>query len=264
MIGDLISGGLKLIGGLMGQDAADADRASRERMAAQNIAMQREFAQQGIRWKVEDARAAGVHPLYALGASSHSFAPVSIGGSSGSPMGAALASMGQDVGRAVNAASTPTERVSMYAEQAAKLQLDNMALQNQLLASKLATTNQAGGNPPLPESGGLPAIPQDPKQDPRPPIQIGGNQVSTDPGTTNMQKIEDRYGDESPVSHVLSLGVAYHDLVRNYGQPATWPKQIIAEAWNRLSQEARDEYGNFQRFVSRLRRSGSAQGGGGW
>lgn len=33
-------------------------------------AIQREFAQQGIRWKVEDAKAAGLHPLYALGGGS--------------------------------------------------------------------------------------------------------------------------------------------------------------------------------------------------
>lgn len=233
-----------------------------EKNAERNIAMQREFAQQGIRWKVADAKAAGVHPLFALGANTHSFAPVSVGSSS---MGPALAQMGQDVGRAINATSTGTERVSQYSEAAARLQLDNMALQNQLLASRLANINQAGSNPPLPESGGLPPIPQDPKQDPRPPIQMGGSQISTDSGTTNMQKIEDRYGDESLVSHVLSLGVAYHDLVRNYGSPATWPTQIMHQAWSRLSQEARDEFGNFQRFVSRLKRNSSpAQGGGGW
>lgn len=252
---------LGAIGGIAGSLISSNQQ---EENAQRNIAMQREFAQQGIRWKVADAKAAGVHPLYALGASTHSFSPVSVGGSG---MGPALASMGQDVGRAINATSTPSERVSAYSEAAQKLQLDNMALQNQLLASRVATLNQAGGNPPLPESGGLPAIPQDPKQDPRPPIQIGGSQVSTDPGTTNMQKIEDRYGDESPVSHVLSLGVAYHDLVRNYGQPATWPKQIMHDAWSRLSQEARDEYGNFQRFVNRLRSlrpNVGSMGGGGW
>lgn len=39
---------------------------------AQNNATQREFAQNGIQWKVEDAKKAGIHPLYALGASTAS------------------------------------------------------------------------------------------------------------------------------------------------------------------------------------------------
>lgn len=259
MLGNIIGAGASLIGGLINSNAAEEN-------AQRNIAMQREFAQNGIRWKVEDAKAAGVHPLAALGANTTSFAPISVGSSS---LGSSIAAMGQDVGRAINATSTASERVSATATAAQTLQLENMSLQNQLLRSRIATMNQAGGTPPLPEYGGLPAIPQDTKQDPRPPIQIGGEQVSTDPGTTNMQKIEDRYGDESPVSHALSLGVAYHDLVRNYGEPATWPKQIMHQLWNRLSNEARDEYGNFQRFAARLHalrpsmeRVGNS--GGGW
>lgn len=41
-----------------------------------NIRHQREFAQKGIRWRVSDAKKAGIHPLYALGASTPSFSPV--------------------------------------------------------------------------------------------------------------------------------------------------------------------------------------------
>lgn len=233
-----------------------------EKNAERNIQMQREFAQQGIRWKVEDAKAAGVHPLFALGASTHSFAPVSVGQNG---MASALTSMGQGVGRAINATQTGSERVSSYSEAASKLQLDNMALQNQLLASRVALLNQGGGNPPLPEAGGLPSIPQDTKQDPRPPLQMGGTQISTDPGTSNMQKFEDRYGDEGPVPWTLQIGVAYQDLVRNYGSPATWPIQVMREAYSRLSSEAREEAGNFHNFVSKLQRSPhTARGGGGW
>lgn len=40
-----------------------------------NAALQREFAQHGIQWKVADAQAAGVHPLYALGGGTPSFSP---------------------------------------------------------------------------------------------------------------------------------------------------------------------------------------------
>ena len=41
-----------------------------------NEALQREFAQNGIRWRAADARAAGLHPLAALGSSGAS-APLS-------------------------------------------------------------------------------------------------------------------------------------------------------------------------------------------
>ena len=54
-LGGLVSGGLGLIGGILGNRAA-------KDMAEDNVAYQREFAQNGIRWRAEDARAAGLHP----------------------------------------------------------------------------------------------------------------------------------------------------------------------------------------------------------
>ena len=42
--------------------------------------MQRQFAKHGIRWKVQDAKAAGIHPLAALGVSPSQAAPTAVGG----------------------------------------------------------------------------------------------------------------------------------------------------------------------------------------
>lgn len=249
----LIPAAANLIGGLMGQNAADENRASQERQAELNRAMQIQFAKEGIRWKVEDAKAAGVHPLYALGAQGASYAPVSIGSSSGSPMGSALASMGQDIGRAVNATQTAPERMSGYAEQASRLQLDNMSLQNMLLASRVKLLNQSGGNPPLPSIGDLPPVPEDSKQKERPPLQMEGERWLTSPGTSNMEAWEDRYGDDGPVTWITQAGVALSDLKRNYGQPQTWPTQLMHTLWNRLSAEAREEAGNFKNFMRKLK-----------
>lgn len=41
----------------------------------QNYVWQKEFAQNGIQWRVEDAKNAGLHPLYALGGGGAAFAP---------------------------------------------------------------------------------------------------------------------------------------------------------------------------------------------
>ena len=41
----------------------------------QNTKLQKEFAQNSIQWRVADAKKAGIHPLYAIGASSSSYTP---------------------------------------------------------------------------------------------------------------------------------------------------------------------------------------------
>jgi len=135
-IGSAISAGANIIGGLMGSNEKKKDRA-----------LQKEFAQQGIRWKVEDAKAAGLHPLAALGAQTMSYSPVSVGGSD---IGTGLAAAGQDVSRAINATRGKGERLDAYAKTVQDLNLRRMGLENDLLASQIAKINQAGTPPALP------------------------------------------------------------------------------------------------------------------
>lgn len=135
------------------------------RDAASNIDLQKQFAQQGIRWKVADATAAGLHPLYAMGGQTMSFAPVSVGGTSipgsslvspahasaaelrsSSAAGQGLANAGQDIGRAINATRTQDERVAAAAM--AGLSLERAHLENDLLRSQIAKNNSAS-NPPM-------------------------------------------------------------------------------------------------------------------
>lgn len=250
MLPALIAAGATLAGGYMASQSADSN-------AAKNIAMQKEFAQNGIRWKVADAKAAGVHPLYAMGAQTSSFAPVSFGAG----MGPALASMGQDVSRSMNATSTASERATNYSTAAAKLQLENMSLQNMLLASRVKTMNQAGGNPPMPEAGGLPEIAQANKQKERPPLQMGGVQLSTDPTTSNASEAEERHGEAG--GSLWGLGTLGNDLVRTFGSPTTWPQAMMRTVWSKLSNDVKSEYGNFERFRARLK-GNTPMTGGGW
>lgn len=100
--GSLISGGASLLGGIFGRGG------SGKKLAREQMAMQKEFAQHGVRWRVEDAKAAGIHPLAALGMQSMSYSPVYAQASEG--IGSSLAEAGQHIGRAVAAQSTAVER----------------------------------------------------------------------------------------------------------------------------------------------------------
>lgn len=122
-----------IIGGREDRDAAaDAN--------AQNAALQREFAQSGLSWRVRDAVRAGLHPLAALGASvpgaTPSFQPVGSGDT--------WRSMGQDLSRAVSATSTSVQR-EMDA-----LTLERGGLENELLRLRIARESSAQVGPGLP------------------------------------------------------------------------------------------------------------------
>lgn len=113
-IGEIIQAVGSYAGGLR------AARATEQANAA-NIAAQREFAQHGIRWRVEDAKAAGLHPLYALGGSVTPFAPSVV---PATQAGEGLAQAGQSLGRAVQAVQTKEEKL------ATQLRLEGMAIAN--------------------------------------------------------------------------------------------------------------------------------------
>lgn len=138
MLGALIGAAASLGSSLLGNKANDKAR-------AQEAAQQREFAQNGIQWKVEDARKAGVHPLYALGANTVSYAPQSVGGSDFS----GLASAGQDIGRAIDSTRSNGARSEALATTIAKLQAEGLGIDNDIkrteLASKLATVRGQSG-----------------------------------------------------------------------------------------------------------------------
>lgn len=227
LIGAAIGAGASLIGANM------ADRRA-EQNAERNIAMQKEFAQQGIRWKVADAEAAGVHPLYALGAQTHSFAPVSVGSSN---MAASLSSMGQNVGRAIHATSTQPERASAYQEAAQTLQLDNMALQNQILASRLAGLRQTQSAPPLP--GGYPATetPIDPKLEPQNRLIIANDEIRANPGWSPAKVVEDQWGEGAADLYGIpkSLVDLWHHYVTTH--PDVAANRAVLERQHRARRE---------------------------
>lgn len=90
--GSLIGAGSSLAGGFI--NATTSKKIAREQMR-----LQKEFAQNGIQWKVEDAKKAGLHPLYAIGANTATYTPVS---QDSSAMGNAVADAGAYLGKAVD------------------------------------------------------------------------------------------------------------------------------------------------------------------
>lgn len=147
--GPLVSAGASLLGGIQGKKSSE--QAQRDQMwwSALQMQQQKDFAQQGIRWKVEDAKAAGIHPLFALGASTSSYSPVSFGSTADTSMPNALASMGQDVGRAITATRGFDERQKAFTEAMQALQLQRGGLENDLLRSQISRLNQQS-NPATP------------------------------------------------------------------------------------------------------------------
>lgn len=188
MLGEIISAGANLLGGFLSRsDAKEQAEAAFNR----NAALQREFAQNGIRWKVEDAKAAGIHPAYAIGAPAISASPISVGDVPS--MGASLAAAGNDIGRAISATRTQDERLEAYTDATRKLTLDRMALENQVLASQLKRF-QVQRNPPMPSADKDPD-PAGPAPEEKATRAGGAGNWPTDPALSDMQKIEDRYGD---------------------------------------------------------------------
>lgn len=188
------------------QDRRESQHFASQQLAAQQAA-QREFAQMGIRWRVEDAKAAGVHPLYALGAQTHSYSPIAVGGADTPATN--FGSMGQDFSRAVNATRTADERTVAYNDAIQKLSIERGSLENEVLRQRLRTM-VAGANPALPAS-----VPEADKFEERPKLMAGGR-WNTDPNFVNAEDAEKRYGDL--VQELYGMSVLAADSWRNWNE----------------------------------------------
>lgn len=170
------------LGGLFGSDDArdqrgatseenDKNRQFAQQQSHDEHQRQKEFAQMGIRWRMNDAREAGIHPLAALGAQGAQYSPTiampashAPAGGGGNHWGNAFSNMGrslddmmskemgQNTTRAQIATMTPFQR-AMEA-----LQLENMNLQNaQIQAdihSKYHSIGMAAFGPPMHPAAG--------------------------------------------------------------------------------------------------------------
>lgn len=168
LAGPLISAGGALLGGVFGKSSNDNATDANLQINAQNNELQREFAQNGIRWKVADAKAAGLHPLAALGATGASFTPSGIQISGDNSLGNGIAEaanvMGQNINRARQATQSQAEReMEQINLDLARQNLYNSRSQGNLLDAQAATAwasiNGQPANPPMPSVAGSVAAP---------------------------------------------------------------------------------------------------------
>ena len=76
MIPAIIAAGSNIAGSVLGSYFTGK---SNEAAAEKNADIQRELAQNGLSWRVSDAKRAGIYPLAALGASLPTGNPVAVG-----------------------------------------------------------------------------------------------------------------------------------------------------------------------------------------
>lgn len=144
-LGSIIGAAGSLLGGLFGS------KSQKKQIQAQ-IAAQKEFAQHGVEWKVQDAKRAGIHPLAALGAQTHAFSPIGVG--SDYTLSQGMADAGQQLGSALSAGRTKVEKAMQT------LQLQRAGLENKLLEvqianmSRIGLMNQPGRQVTVPPVGG--------------------------------------------------------------------------------------------------------------
>jgi hypothetical protein len=184
-IPNIFNAGAQILGGVL------SDRSSASQNA-QNVAYQKEFAQKGIQWKVEDAKKAGLHPLYALGAQTTSFSPVPV---TGSATGDAIARAGANVVK------------SMSQSKMNKLQTDLVEAQIQESRSRsIAALAQAKATNAEADFVTKQAIESAHRRDTQ--LKAGGVPITKDPNWSDTQEMEDRYGDVAGSLYGLVVGGA--------------------------------------------------------
>lgn len=235
ILGSLIGAGTSLLGGFMSGNEAKKNRA-----------LQKDAMYNGIQIKVKDAEQAGIHPLYALGASTFSPAPIMSG------MPEAIGNAGQDISRAVSAAQDGRERVSSYTRSLSALQLERAGLENELLKSQIRRINSPGTPPVSPGTGEGEII--DGQGDTRAPVSAFGVTVRPRSSDTPAQKTEDEYGEIADWIH----GARF---LRDANRPVDAAvKNYLWKQWELIKRNAPNDLLTFE---SRYRKTPRG-GGTGW
>lgn len=114
----MVDGFFNFLGSLFG---AGINSAVQSDINNKNANLQREFAQNSIQWKVQDAQKAGIHPLYALGAGGYQASPSYAGPDVGGSVSNALRGLGSAIG---------AKEQEEFLREKQDLELESLALDN--------------------------------------------------------------------------------------------------------------------------------------
>lgn len=205
LLGGLISGGLGLIGAK--QDATAADN-----LADQAWDRTKKMALNQIQWRVQDATKAGLHPLAALGINPASGPEAGVVSPNAGP---SLAAAGADIGRGIEALSSPQEKIAaaqMSSLAIEKAKLENDLLKDQIVSNRMRVAQQS-----------TPGVP-------------GGAGALNNKLTTQPVVFKDPFTGEirRTVNTADQASSAYGDSVvgESYGVAQWWNEQLIANGYN--------------------------------
>lgn len=125
MWGELIGAGSTLLGSAL-------NSANQNDINQQNADLQREFAQNSIQWRVQDAQKAGIHPLAALGAAGYNASPSFVGADNG------IAQAGQQISQGL------ARQLEDDFSEKSKLELERAKLENLKLQKEINAMGQGG------------------------------------------------------------------------------------------------------------------------
>lgn len=209
--GSVISGVGSVLGGLLG--GKEKKGPSLVDQANASIYHQQMIDRNRPSWIVEGAKAAGIHPLTAMGISPASGMSFSLpGGGGGTDWGSIAAGMGQDIGNVIDRYRNPVEKTAARLE---SLTLERGELENQLLASQIAKIRSTM-IPPQPLTNNVLRLPDEVTAGA--PGSSGSLQAGADPGSQFINWNE--YGDQ-----VLVPGDVFSQSGMDDG-PANWYYQL--------------------------------------
>ncbi|AXH78104.1 MAG: DNA pilot protein [Microviridae sp.] len=216
--GGVVGGGLDILGGQLGA----AQNRQSQRFSAD---LQREFAQHGIQWRIEDAARAGVHPLAAMGMMPASAQPLAIGDVSGE----GFSRMGQKLSGAIDRVKSQEQKafdvgaLQLQAQQIKKSEMENESIAIDLAEKKRSSMTAA---PPLGIMPNRPDLPLG--QSPNPPID-------TSHGVFEMKPPSIMSGEgETQAGRIKGFGEMKLHPRLNFRVPANENQEATWELWNEL------------------------------
>lgn len=123
--------------GLFGLAGASAAESAAHQQADTNYERQKEFAQNGLQWRVQDAQKAGVHPLFGLNANTQGFSPNPISDPGWAELGR---STGHEVAAAFDTNERSRQRLALEQMKAdkKKTEAETMLIENQIARNNMS------------------------------------------------------------------------------------------------------------------------------